>query len=198
LRTSARATWRSRSRPWAMPASSGAGSRHWWPMRPSESRKAASMAWWGWARARGCGTSRRGFVPACAPVSSQKSRFVPTHARFVPFWVLWLTGFLEPPKFSRAVPQMLSHVDRPPVLHSRCRPSHEPFASLFSAPDSRPFCPRGGSRPCSDRILRLLEFRCVCGYQELDRLGLRHRCQTMGHKHGCCGQLEPRNKSDFS
>ena len=86
---------------------------------------------------------------------------------------------------------------RPAFSFPRYRPSHEPFVSLFSAPDSRPFCPRGGSRPCSDRMLRLLEFRCVCGYQELDRHGLRHRCQTMGHKHGCCGQLEPRNKSDF-
>jgi hypothetical protein len=38
-----------------------------------------------WRGGDGCGrgvvrTSRRGFVPACAPVSSQKSRFVPTRA----------------------------------------------------------------------------------------------------------------------
>jgi len=180
-----------------MPAVNRAGNRRCGPMRPSESRRAARRAWRGRARARGCGTSRRGFVPGRAPVSSQKSRFVPTHARFVPFWVLWLTGFLETPKFSRAVPQTLSHFDRPPVLYPRCRPSHEPFASLFSSPDSDPFCPRGGGRPRSDRILRLLEFRRVCGYQDVDRLGLRHRCQTMGHKHGCCGELEQRNKSEF-
>jgi hypothetical protein len=64
---------------------------------------------------------------------------------------------------------------RPAFSFPRYRPSHEPFASLFSSPDSHPFCPRGGSRPCSDRMLRLLEFRCVCGSQELDRHGLRHR-----------------------